>query len=300
MRLRTDAACVAIRRVSKPLGVSDVAAALAIVEIAVLNMSLAVRQVSVARGYDPRDFVLIAFGGAGPLHAAAVARALHIPTVVVPVHPGQFSAGGMLMADRRHDFVRTYYRPLERADFDALARIADELDAVARDRLREGRAGDGPLALRYSLDIRYAGQDFSMPVPIEVEQLARSDRDGVARAFNALHERAFGYSDAGQPLEIVSLRLAATAQRAVPGSLRPRTDAAPPAGARGATTRDVWFDAKQPIRCPIYDRDDLAPAEHVSGPAIVREYASTTLVGPTDRLEVAATGELVITIGAPS
>ena len=109
--------------------------ALAIVKIAVLHMSLAVRQVSVERGYDPRDFAMLAFGGAGPLHAVEVARALHIPAIIVPNFPGQFSAAGMLMADLRHDYVRTYYKPLDRADFGELREIADEVESLARERL---------------------------------------------------------------------------------------------------------------------------------------------------------------------
>src|SRR5207248_8297284 len=110
------------RRIGEPLGISEVGAALAIVRIAVLNMSLAARRVSVERGYDPRDFVMVAFGGAGPLHAVEVARSLHIPRIVIPNFPGQFSARGMLIADLRHDFVRTYYKSLARTDFGELRR----------------------------------------------------------------------------------------------------------------------------------------------------------------------------------
>ena len=168
MALDVEAARAAIRRrVANPLGLSESAAALAIVKIAVLNMSLAVRQVSVERGYDPRDFAMLAFGGAGPLHAVEVARALHIPTVIVPAFPGQFSAAGMLMADRRHDYVRTYYHALDRADFGELGRIAGELVASARQRFREERVSDAITELRHSLEVRYAGQDGSMPVPAD-------------------------------------------------------------------------------------------------------------------------------------
>src|SRR5262249_36357429 len=123
------------RCVAQPLGCSETEAARAIVQIAVMNMSLAVRQVSVERGYDPRDFVMVAFGGAGPLHAAEVARSLHIPLVLIPNFPGQFSAGSMLLAEPRHDFVRTYYRPLDEADFTELGRIAAEMESTARDRM---------------------------------------------------------------------------------------------------------------------------------------------------------------------
>jgi N-methylhydantoinase A len=202
----------------------------------------------------------------------------------------------MLMADLRHDVVRTYYQPLERADFGVLGRIAGELEATSRDRV--SLDDTQTLALRYTLEMRYAGQDFSMPVPVDTAQLARGDRECVARAFNALHQRTFGYHDPAQPLEIVSVRLAATVARAVPPPLtpprdRPTATSAPPSG-----THRVWFTAERPIDCPIYQRDQLAPAARLSGPAIIQEYASTTLVGPTDRLEVAANGELVITVGS--
>ena len=134
MMLDADAARAAVReRVAGPLGLSDEAAALAIVKIAVLHMSLAVRQVSVERGYDPRDFAMLAFGGAGPApRRGGRARAPHSRRSSCPMFPGQFSAAGMLMADLRHDYVRTYYKPLERADFRELAAIAGELAASAR------------------------------------------------------------------------------------------------------------------------------------------------------------------------
>ncbi len=299
MRLSVDAARAAIRRVAEPLGLSEIAAALAIVEIAVLNMSLAVRQVSVERGYDPRDFAMIAVGGAGPLHAVAVARALHVPTVVVPEYPGQFSAAGMLMADWRHDSVRTYYEPLERADFAALARIADELAAAANDRVPVERSAAG-LDLRHTLEMRYAGQDFSLAVPVTRELLARGDRAAVAGVFNASHQRAFGYHDAAQPLEIVSVRLAAVAPRSQPerfggaGADDPERVRA----GRGIVRRPVWFEKDRSVDCPILQRDRLAPGTRIDGPAVVQEYASTTLVAMNDRLEVAAGGELVIQVGA--
>ena len=317
MRLSVDAALAAIRRVAEPLGVSEIAAALAVVDIAVLTMSLAVRQVSVERGYDPRDFALVAFGGAGPLHAAAVARALHIPAIVVPAYPGQFSAGGMLMADLRHDYVRTYYQPLERSDFTALGSIAGELADAARTRVRGERVDDAArstpltagLELRHSLEMRYAGQDFSMPVPVDGARLASVERDELARAFNALHQRTFGYHDPAQPLEIVNIRLTAVVRRPAwintargepvePRALVRRPFEQPQG--RERTTRHVWFAADEPLDCPVYHREHLAPRARIDGPAIVQEYASTTLVGPGDRLDVMPTGELLITVGGTS
>jgi N-methylhydantoinase A len=295
MVLDVEAARAAIRRVGAPLGLSEPAAAIAIVDVAVLKMSLAVRQVSVERGFDPRDFSMIAFGGAGPLHAADVARTLHIPEIVIPNFPGQFSAAGMLLADLRHDYVRTFHAPLERADFSELCRIADELSAVARRRLRDEGAADESMALALSLEVRYAGQDASMPVSIDSAVLERADRSAVHKAFNELHERAFAYHDADRPLEMVNVRLAASAKRSTP-PLSQRRPVASESAASGR--RSVWFRADSPIDCPIYERERLAAGTMLDGPAVVQEYASTTLIFPGDRLEVAATGELLIHLGA--
>jgi N-methylhydantoinase A len=300
MRLDVDAARAAVRRIAEPLGLTEARAALAIVEIAVLKMSLAVRQVSVERGYDPRDFAMLAFGGAGPLHAADVARALHIPTIIVPTFPGQFSAAGMLLADLRHDYVRTYYSTLDRAEFGELVTIVAELSETARRRLQDERASEEAVRLALSLDVRYAGQDASMAIPIDPDLLARADRRGVASMFNDVHQRTFGYHDPARPLEIVSVRLAASAARAF-SSASLQTTA--PIGAARPTPRTpgarrVWFSADAPIECPVYQREALPGGARVTGPAVVQEYASTTLVFPGDQLEVTATGELRIQIGA--
>ena len=305
MILDVEAARDAIgRRVAVPLDLSIESAALAIVQIAVLNMSLAVRQVSVDRGYDPRDFVMLAFGGAGPLHACAVARALHIPAIVVPAFPGQFSAAGMLIADLRHDYVRTYYRPLDDADFAELRRIADELRDEARARFDGARSQCSAIDFRHTIEVRYAGQDSSLAVPVEPPLLARADRAAIHASFNEMHQRLYAYRDDRQALEIVSVRLAAIGKRIQPpalaeGSVKSLAERGSKASAERPSSprvRRVWFDT--PIDCPIYERDALAYGAAIMGPAIVQEYASTTLVHPGDRLLVAPTGELVIRLAA--
>ena len=288
MILDVDAARTAIRRaIAAPLGVSEIEAALAIVQIAVLTMSLAVRQVSVERGYDPRDFALVAFGGAGPLHALEVARSLHIPTIVVPNFPGQFSASGMLSADLRHDFVRTYHRPLDRTDFDDLRGIAGELESLGKERLC--REHTSQVQLRHYLELRYAGQDFSLSVPVEPE---RFDAAGVGQAFHDLHQHQFGYHNPDNPLEVVSARLTAVAKVGQPFGLSSATGLA---GLPNPTKRPVYFDSG-PIECPIYHREAMPAGTQLTGPAVVQEYASTTLLFAGDRAQVAATGELVIHI----
>jgi N-methylhydantoinase A len=262
--------------------------------------------VSVERGYDPRDFAMLAFGGAGPLHAVEVARALHIPTIIVPTFPGQFSAAGMLMADLRHDYVRTYYKPLEGADFSELTAIAGELAASARRRLREERAAEARTELRVSLDVRYAGQDGSMPVPADGLLASGGWTDGaelVKTTFNAIHQRTFGYHDSDQALEVVSVRLAAVARRGDVARERSAKAFARQGGAfapqdSGLVRRTVWFEAADaPIECPVHQREQLAAGAELVGPAVVQEYASTTLLFPGDRLRVAETGELLIDLG---
>jgi N-methylhydantoinase A len=286
--LDVEAAAEAINRsIARPLGLSQAEAARAIIKIAVMNMSLAVRQVSTERGYDPRDFVLVAFGGAGPLHASEVARTLHIPQVVIPNFPGQFSASGMLMAEPRHDFVRTYYRPLDQADFAELARIAVEMEALARERI-----ASTDIRMRHFLEVRYAGQDFSLPVSVDPNRSRQNYRVSVRSAFDELHQLRFGYHKPDSALEIVSTRLAAIAPPAL------HALSAPPqcAGPALVGTRAIIFDADA-IDCPVYRRESLAPGERIEGPAVIQEYASTTLLFPQDRVEVTSTCELLIHVG---
>jgi N-methylhydantoinase A len=290
MPLDVDAARDAIvRRVAQPLGLSATEAARAIVKIAVMNMSLAVRQVSVERGYDPRDFVMVAFGGAGPLHAMEVARSLHIPLVVIPNFPGQFSASGMLLSEPRHDFVRTYYRPLNRTDFGDLGRIAAEMEALARRRMDDDPQS---IRMRHFLELRYSGQDFTLPVPVDPMQYTADYAQTVRDAFHQIHQTRFGYHDADLPTEIVNAHLVA----ARPSEL----DALPsPARSDGPALigkRSVVLDADA-VDCPVYRRESLASGRQIRGPAVIQEYASTTLLFDDDRAEVSRTGELLVHVG---
>src|SRR5262249_25477092 len=183
------------------------------VKIAEAKTSLAVRGVSVERGFDPRDFALVAFGGAGPLHAAEIARELHIPTVVVPRLPAHFSALGMLLADLRHDYVRTYYKPLADSDCAALQAICAELIEHGRELLAS--EGVRPEAMRFEryLDIRYIGQEFTIQTPVLAEELAAGDRAAIGARFDGIHDRRYGHQAADEPAEIVNVRLTAKGAR---------------------------------------------------------------------------------------
>jgi N-methylhydantoinase A len=291
MPLDMQAAREVINRcIARPLGLSETEAAHAIVKIAVMNMSLAVRQVSVERGYDPRDFVMVGFGGAGPLHAAEVARSLHIPLLVIPNFPGQFSASGMLMAEPKHDFVRTYYRPLDRTDFSELKRIAAEMEVLARERMGADAAN---VRMRHFLEVRYTGQDFSLPISVDTACYAEDYGATVRKAFHQLHQARFGYHDADLGLEIVNAHLTAIAPRTLDVLPAPAYREAPALLGK----RTVIFDAADTVACPVYRRESLAPGERIDGPAIIQEYASTTALFPQDRAEVMVSGELLISIG---
>jgi N-methylhydantoinase A len=290
MALDRDAATKGMEiRVAQALKMDAAEAARAVVQIAIAKMSLAVREVSVEKGYDPRDFVLVASGGAGPPHAVAIARDLFIPTVIIPRFPAHFSALGMLMADERHDLVRTYFAELSAADFDLIRRITEELTAEAFKLL--GRTDN--VTCQVLFDLRYVGQEFTLSVPVDAAQLAKADRKGIRGAFDELHEQRYAHHATDEPVEIINIRLVALGRR---------TKLSLPALAKAGTLaprerRPVLFDQGGPVDCPVYDREKLKPGDKIDGPALVSEYASTTVIFPGDKLAVADTGELIISVG---
>jgi len=281
MTLDADAARRAIAlRVAAPLGLDPLAAASGIVEIANAHMIGAMRLVSVQRGYDPRDFVLVAFGGAGPLHANALARELGIPTVLVPPSPGIASAVGLLVTDIRHEFVAT-----RRLRLDGLAPAA--LEALFAEFVREGEARltrDGvPAAERRmlrSVDLRYHGQSFELPVPVPPGPLSSADLARLREQFDAMHERAYGYAAAEDPVELVNVRLAA-----VGVTPKPRRAALPEGGPSAAPAlkgrRDIWFAEAEGFRpTGVFARGKLLRGNVIDGPAIIEEPDASTLVHP--------------------
>ena len=277
------------RRIAEPLKLGVASAAQAIIDIAVSKMSLAVREVSVAKGYDPRDFALVASGGAGPLHVLAIARELHIPKVIVPLFPAHFSALGMLSADERHDFIRTYYADLGTVDFADLGRTLAEMAAEAASVLRNGKRAER----RIHFDLRYLGQEFTLPVPVEQRQIEAGDRRGIRAAFDRLYDQRYAHHSPGEPVEIVNVRLAAIGRRA---SIKlPRLPAARRARA-SHRVRAYLGDAARAVSCPVYRRGDLGAGARVAGPALVREHGTTTVLFKGDVCSVGRTGELVISV----
>jgi N-methylhydantoinase A len=293
MKLDADGAMRGIEeKIARPLTMPTVAAAQAILEIAISKMSLAVREVSVAKGYDPRDFALVASGGAGPLHVIAIARELHIPTVIVPLFPSHFSALGMLLADERHDFIRTCYSDLDGIDFAALVKVYEEMREEARGSLRHTRGAQEQI----QLDLRYVGQEFTLSVPVSLAQLKAGNRKQIRTAFDKLYEHRYAHHSPDEPVEMVNMRLGVIGKR---GRLKfPRLGKGG-GRPRPAFHRDVYLtDARKPVRCPLYHREALKAGARIGGPALIQEHGTTTVLFAKDECRVAPSGELVIRVGA--
>ncbi|HEY2593213.1 MAG TPA: hydantoinase/oxoprolinase family protein [Chloroflexota bacterium] len=286
-----------VERLAPSLDMSPTSIAHGILQIAVAKMSLAVRGVSVERGYDPRDFALVAMGGAGPLHALEIARDLHIPRVVIPNLPAHFSALGMLMTDIRHDYVRTYYRHLLESDFGELERIYAELIAAAQATLVDEGVDEEGRSYQRSMDLRYVGQEFWLQIPVSEAEVRGADVGAIRRRFDEVHDRRFGHAAQDEPLELVNVRLTAR-------GARPRITFPSVRGDRASAqvgSRPIYLDdPSRQVECPIYRRERLAPGVRVVGPSVIEEYASTTVLFDGDSAETAETGELIVEVAGAS
>jgi N-methylhydantoinase A/oxoprolinase/acetone carboxylase beta subunit/N-methylhydantoinase B/oxoprolinase/acetone carboxylase alpha subunit len=286
LRLDAEAAQTALAALGRRLGLDGVAAAEAVVEIANEGMAGTIRRVAVERGVDPRDFELVAFGGAGPLHAAEIAASLDLPGVIVPPHPGLVSAFGTLLADRRVDRRWTHYSRSDAVDVAALAARLDAMEQDARSALAaEGFGGDA--AVVRSLALRYAGQNYERDVHLPPGRL---DADALATAFASFHDRhheVYGYSFPGETIELIHATVTA---------LGPGVQPAPAAVAEGELpsphdVREVRFGGG-PFATPVFRREALPAGASLIGPAVVEELDSTTLVLPGQELSVLADGIL--------
>jgi N-methylhydantoinase A len=283
--LDEEAARHACGRVGAPLGLDDEEAAEAIVRVATSNMFARLLPLMAQRGANPRDFTLLAYGGAGPTHAFYLAREVGFDRVLVPAVPGTFCALGCLMADVRADFVRTVYAPLEELSDERLASAFDELRAEAERWVAEERFG-AATTIGYAADMRYRGQSYEIAVALPEPD--GGFRARVVEAFTETYERIYGYSDRSAPVELVNARA-----HVVGATPKPRLAAS--AGGGGADPhahRRVRFEGAH-HDAAVYERGDLLPGETLAGPAIVLQYDTTTFVPPGARLEVDRVGNLV-------
>ncbi len=282
-------------KIAKPLGLGIAEAADGILRIAATAMSYAVKGVTTERGFDAGDFVLVAYGGAGPLHAVEVAREIGMRKVIVPFGPGVFSAFGMLFTDLRYDFVRTWFTPLDDAPFDEIEGVYRALERQGREAIAGASVAPQRIAVKRAADMRYIGQEHAVTVDLPSAVFKRADRKAIKRHFDAMHAQRYGTSAPAERAEIVSLRSTVTGlMRKPPQRKMGRGQKVPPAAATGGK-RQVFFDGRF-RSTPVFRRAALLAGNRIRGPALIEEYASTTLLKPGDALEVDALGNLAINV----
>ena len=270
----------AFEPVANRIGMSIEAAALGCIEIVVANMVRAIRGVSVERGHDPRNFALMPFGGGGPLHADEVARALGITSVIVPPNPGILCAEGIVVSDLKENFVRTRRFPLVAENAAQVRAVSAEILTEAQQWFVDEAVSPDSQNAEITLDVRYIGQNYELSVPLPVELLDQSDdHDLVARIrddFHIQHDVSYGHCDRQAAVEIINVRCVARgrlSENAPPKPSQKRTETPTP-----REERLVWFDREAPISTPVFDRDDLDSGHTITGPAIIEQMDTTTLV----------------------
>jgi N-methylhydantoinase A len=270
-----------MERAKGPLATVEEFAA-GILRVIETEMAKAIRVISIERGFDPRDFALVAFGGGGPVHACALARTLRTPRVLVPMLPGALSAVGILLADTMREYSRTVMLALGTDIDDVFA----EMERVARaDFEGEGLEGES----QRTCDLRYRGQGYELNVPFG---------EAMAEEFHRLHARRYGFANAERPVEIVNVRVRMVAPAPAFEQMRERLHEGD--GSRApVSTRDVYFDGEW-VATRVYDRERLRAGDVIAGPAIVTEYSSATVVPPGNVLRVDELRNLVIEIGERS
>lgn len=282
------------QRIAKPLGLSVMDAALGILRIADAKMSFAVRAITMQRGYDPRKFAMVVFGGGGPLHGMAIARELHVPRVIVPPQPGHFSALGMLMTDLRQDFVQTKILDYASLTPSVLENLFKGLEQQALKSLQaEGHALDS-IVLHRTLDMRYLGQEYTVRVPVPSSLPNAAALQALRLHFDELYETRYGHAAPDQSGELVNLRLTALGHVVKPSFASLQDKRIPAAVTQ--RHRPVVFPGVGQVDCPVLQRAELRPGQVIAGPAVIEEYASTTILHPGDSAVFHVDGCLVITL----
>jgi N-methylhydantoinase A len=289
MQLDADKAWRAVEsKIAKPLGMGIEEAAEGIVRIIDVKMEEAIKAISTMRGHDLRDFMLLAFGGAGPVHAGRMARDLGMAGMIVPLYPGVYSAIGLIMSDVKHDYIQSRMTPIAELSPDDVNTMFARLEAMAAEELHEDGFATGSVAIQRALDMRYAGQGYEITMPC-------GDADLVALrcSFDDQHKMMFGHNAPEEPVEIVSYRVRGVGK--VPPVEMPRFKRT------GATlqdalreTRRAHFDSKA-IECPVYQRDQLDVGLTVPGPAILDQFDCTTVICPDQVARVDEWKNLIVT-----
>ncbi|MGE5218735.1 MAG: hydantoinase/oxoprolinase family protein [Chloroflexota bacterium] len=279
--------------IAEPLKLDPIEAADGIIKIVSSEMVEALRLVTVSRGEDPREYVLVAFGGAGPVHAALLAQELKIPRVLVPASPGVHSAMGLLVSDLKRDYVQTHFAELESADVGQIQRRFEALEAVAQREFESQGVSAAQIVHERAIDLRYSIQKYELPVPVARGPLPEDSKAGWRKIFDEVHEKHFGSRAEDQKVEIVNFRL--TTKVILP---KPAVAEAPTSGANAdraiKTRRQAYFDGWR--ETPIYAREKLIAGDRFKGPAIIEQMDSTTVIHPGQAAHVDGFGNIIIEI----
>ncbi|HWT10270.1 MAG TPA: hydantoinase/oxoprolinase family protein [Roseomonas sp.] len=298
MKVRQDLAKASIGRLADKLGLVVMETAQGIISVVTANMARAIRVISVQRGYDPRDYTLMAFGGAGPLHAARLARELDMKRVLVPPYPGILCAMGLLLTDLRADFAATKLLPAAAGSVGEVAAAFDGLVTRAEEWFRHEEIAAADQHMTRTADMRYAGQNYELAVPLPEGPVTAATIAALAEGFAEAHKQRYGFIAEGEPVQLVTLRLEATG-RVKKAELKSYPDAGPDASGAIIGERDVWFpEAGAFVHTPIYSRDKLAPGNTFTGPAIVEQMDTTTVVLPGMHARVDAYLNLILEVTA--
>jgi N-methylhydantoinase A/oxoprolinase/acetone carboxylase beta subunit len=298
MALDPKLAADALAKLGSRLGLSTLDAAAGVVTLVNHNMANAIRSRTIQKGHDPRQFTLVAFGGAGPLHAADLARSLDVPEVIVPVYPGITSAMGLLSSDLKYDLIQNEFMLDADADLDRLNRDFKRLDAEARTQLERDGVAEGGVQIVHAADCRYVGQGYELRVPMPLDELTTDSIKRFWDEFNRLHKEEYGHAFPGNPIELVNIRVVAS------GHLPKMPEVPPPSAGSLKTAQvgsaDVYFagnaGALKAHKAQLYERAKLPIEARVAGPAVLLQVDSTTIVPPGASAEVLKTGDLLIRV----
>ena len=294
MRLDAAKARAAIEAaVAKPLGLDVAEAAEGIVRVIDVKMEEAIKAISTMRGHDLRDFMLLAFGGAGPLHAGRIARDLGMAGVIVPLYPGVFSAIGLLMSDVKHDYIRSKLSPLSEVTPADVNDMFERMVAQALEELRDDGFAANHIRIERALDMRYAGQGYEIAVPCPVQPLQEADLRQLRATFDQQHRAMFGHMAPQEPVEIVSFRVRGIGLVA-PVEMPKFKPAGRTLGDARRELRRVRFDGRE-LDCPVYQRERLDVGLTVAGPAVLDQFDCTTVICPGQTARVDEWKNLIVT-----
>jgi len=297
MRLYPELAEKSIQEhVAEPMGVSLEEAASGIIRVVNANMVRGISVSSTERGFDVREFALLPFGGAGPLHAVELAEDLGMRRVVIPMYPSTLSAVGLLVANTRHDYVTTMARSQEDLVPEEVLAAFKELEAQGRAQLKAQNVPEDLIEIQWSADIRYAGQSYELNTPVTRKgTLTQADTDEVIERFHQLHYRIYAYGSAEETVEFINLRVGAIGKvPEVSFTRRERAGRDPSAASKG--TRPVYYPAHGFMDTPVYERDLLQPGNVINGPCLVEEIASTSVLTPGAKGTVDEYGNIIVSL----